>query len=413
MGTPRPRILVVDDEEAILETMTFTFEDDYEVHTSSDARRALELLEEHAPFAVVLTDQRMPNMSGVDFLKEVWQRYPSTVCMILTGFADMEAIIEAINHGHVYAYITKPWEPDQLKQVVKRAVDHHVLAVDNDRLLVDLKHATVFLEAVMDQLDTGALAVDADGVIQAANRPARDYLALEGDPRGKRLESVLAAHPEGAKAKEMGEGRLPLHYAAAASTLEVVLAAHGLGEIRETLERLAADESVSFEEVDLTVADRGYRVRVALHNLAEASGETFGRVVLLREISHEPLRRRFEQVVAQVLETPDALRPALGEATQELKALDAELRELHVDSAGVGELQERLLRTLTALENWLDVDDALTGERYPDAQLLQDRMRVAQSRWPVPARVPDRVRTLSRAVADYYESGENPGRPVL
>ena len=52
MGTPRPRILVVDDEEAILETMTFTFEDDYEVHTSSDARRALELLEEHAPFAV-------------------------------------------------------------------------------------------------------------------------------------------------------------------------------------------------------------------------------------------------------------------------------------------------------------------------------------------------------------------------
>lgn len=381
MGTPRPRILVVDDEEAILETMTFTFEDDYEVHTSSDARRALELLEEHGPFAVVLTDQRMPNMSGVDFLKEVWHRYPSTVCMILTGFADMEAIIEAINHGHVYAYITKPWEPDHLKQVVKRAVDHHALALDNDRLLVDLKHATVFLEAVMDQLDTGALAVDAAGVIQAANRPARDYLALEGDPRGKPLEAVLAAH--------------------------------GLGEIRETMERLTADESASFEEVDLTVADRGYRMRIALHNLAEGSGETFGRVVLLREISHEPLRRRFEQVVARILESPETLRPALREATQELKELDAELRELHVDSAGVGELQERLLRTLTALENWLDVDDALTSENYPDAQLLQDRMRVARSRWPVPDRLPDRVRALSRAVADYYESGENPGRPVL
>ena len=381
MGTSRPRILVVDDEEAILETMTFTFEDDYEVHTSSDARRALELLDEHAPFAVVLTDQRMPNMSGVDFLKEVWQRHPETVCMILTGFADMEAIIEAINHGHVYAYITKPWEPDHLKQLMKQAVDHHDLTVDNDRLLVDLKHATVFLEAVMDQLDTGALAVDRHGVIRAASRPARDYLALEGDPRGKPLGEVLSTH--------------------------------GLGGIGETIDRLAADEETSFEEVDVTVADRSYRMRVALHHLAEASGENIGRVVLLREISHEPLRRRFERVVGEVLEGNGELRHVLGEARQELNGLNEDLRGLHVDSAGVGELHERLSQTLTAIDNWLDVDDALTGEKYPDAQLLQDRMRVALSRWPVPDRVPERVRALFRAVEDYYESGENPGRPVL
>ena len=381
MGSPRPRILVVDDEEAILETMTFTFEDDYEIHTSSDARRALELLDEHAPFAVVLTDQRMPNMSGVDFLKEVWQRYPATVCMILTGFADVEAIIEAINHGHVYAYITKPWEPDQLKQVMKQAVNHYELSVDNDRLLVDLKRATVFLEAMMDQLDTGALAVDGDGVIRAASRPARDYLALEGDPRGKPLSAVLSAH--------------------------------GLGGISETIERLAVDEATSFEEVDVTVADRSYRLRVALHNLAEPSGDNFGRVVLLREISHEPLRRRFEQVVAQVVDAADDLRPVLGEARQDLKSLGDELAGLYVDSPGVGELEERLGQTLTAIDNWLDVDDALTRENYPDAQVLQDRLRVALSRWPLPDRVPERVRALARAVEDYYESGENPGRPVL
>lgn len=381
MGTSRPRILVVDDEEAILETMTFTFENDYEVHTSSDARRALELLDEHGPFSVVLTDQRMPNMSGVEFLKEVWQRHPATVCMILTGFADMEAIIEAINHGHVYAYITKPWEPDHLKQVMKQAVNHYVLTVDNDRLLVDLKHATVFLEAVMDQLDTGALAVDAGGVIRAASRPARDYLALEGDPRGKPLEAVLSAH--------------------------------GLAGIGETVERLAADDATSFEEVDVTVADRSYRMRVALHNLADASGETIGRVVLLREISHEPLRRRFEQVVARILDTAGELRPVLGEARKELTGLGEDLGRLHVDSSGVGELGEKLSRTLTAIDNWLDVDEALTRESYPEAQLLQDRMRVAMARWPVPDRLPERVRALSRSVEDYYESGENPGHPVL
>ncbi len=380
-GINRPRILVVDDEEAILETMTFTFEDDYEVFTSSDARRALEMLDEHAPIAVVLTDQRMPNMSGVEFLKEVWLRHPATVRMILTGFADMEAIIEAINDGHVYAYITKPWEPDQLKLVMKQAADHYALALENERLLTHLKHANVYLEAVMDQLDTGALAVDADGVIQAINKPARDYLALDSDPRGASLDEVLRRH--------------------------------GLEDIGSTLEKLDGDEEVSYEEVDVTVADSSYRIRVALHNLADASGETFGRVLLLREISHEPLRRRFEHVLSRVVEADGELRPVLEEARTELRGLGDELRKLHVDSGGVGELEERLSRTLTAIENWLDVDDALAHEAYPEAQLLQDRMRVALARWPLPDRMPERVKLLGRSVEAYYESGENPKRPVL
>src|SRR5262245_61961364 len=192
MDSARPRILVVDDEEAILETMSFTFEDDYEVHTSTDPRRALDLLETKGPFAVVLTDQRMPDMSGVEFLTEVWRRHPTTVRMILTGFSDMDAIIQAINDGHIYAYITKPWEPDHLKQVIKRAVEHHKLAVENERLVGDLQRANRFLEAVMDELDSGAIALDPDGVIRAANRPVREYFGLDRDPRGRRLDEMLA-----------------------------------------------------------------------------------------------------------------------------------------------------------------------------------------------------------------------------
>ena len=68
---------------------------------------------------------------------------------------------------------------------------------------------------------------------------------------------------------------------------------------------------------------------------------------------------------------------------------------------------------MTAIENWLDVDDALARESYPDAQMLQDRMRVATARWPAPERVPARVQELARRVADYYESGENPKQTVL
>ena len=377
----RPRILVVDDEEAILETMTFTFEGEYEVYTSTDARRALELLDEKAPITVVLTDQRMPNMSGVEFLTEVCRRHPATVRIILTGFADMNAIIEAINDGHVYAYISKPWEPDHLKQVMKQAVGHYELSVENERLLTDLKHANVYLEAVMDELDIGALALDVEGVIQAANRPVRDYLALEGDPRGQAFEEVIEAH--------------------------------GLQEVGGTVYRLAEDRSVCFDEVDVTVAGRTHRLQIAVRNLSDVSDETFGRVVLLREISHEPLRRRFEDAVAEIVGTADALRPVLEEEREKLRTLAEEVQALRIDSSGMGALSERMSRTVTAIDNWLDVDAALAREDYPDAQLLQDRVRVAMARWPLPDQVPERVQELVRRVEDYYESGENPKQPVL
>src|SRR5215471_17332913 len=134
----RARILIVDDEEAILETMSFTFEDEYDVLTATSAREALAVLDAQAPIAAVITDQRMPEMTGVEFLARVCERHPSTTRIILTGYADGDAMVRAINEGHVYAYVTKPWEPEELKQLVHRAVELHRLRVQNDRLLEDL-----------------------------------------------------------------------------------------------------------------------------------------------------------------------------------------------------------------------------------------------------------------------------------
>ena len=376
-----PRILVVDDEEAILETMTFTFQNDYEVLTSSDARRALELLDEKAPVAVVLSDQRMPNMSGVEFVSEVCKRHPATVRMILTGFADMQAIIDAINAGHVYAYITKPWEPDHLKQVMKQAVEHYNLTVENERLVAGLSRANLFLEAVMDHLDTGALAVDAAGVIEAVNRPVRDYLALEGDLRGKLLKQVLESH--------------------------------GLEEVGEAAYALADESGRTWKDVEVRIAQRGHRLRISMHTLTDGAGVAFGRVILIREISHEPMRRRFDDLVGDIVASTGELRDRLEKARDQLRALAAEAQESRIDSPGMGELVERISRTRTAIENWLDVDDALAREDFPDAQLLQDRMRVAMTRWPLPDEMPDRVRALAQRVEEYYESGENPKQRVL
>ena len=380
-GTAPPRILVVDDEEAILETMTFTFQDEYEVFTATDARRALDILDERAPIAVVLTDQRMPNMSGVEFVTEVCRRNPATVSMILTGFSDMDAIIQAVNDGHIYAYITKPWEHDQLKQLMKQAVDRYQLAALNERLLEDLKNSKVYLEAVMDHLDTGAIAVDSAGRVQAVNRPVREYLGLQGEFRGRFIDEIL-------------EG-------------------HGLKAVGTAAERIAADDDVSYEDVELSMGGQMHRFRIAAHVFKNDSGDEFGKVMLVRETSHEPLRSRFDDLVGRLLAVEGELQDELERAREQLRDLRAEVRGSRIDSPGMGQLAERVSRTLTAIENWIDVNDALGSEDFPDAQLLLDRMRVATTRWPLVDRLPVRVRELGRAVDQYYESGENSKQRIL
>lgn len=377
----RSRLLVVDDEEAILETMTFTFEDDYDVLTSSSAEKALRILEENAPVAVVISDQRMPEMTGVDFLARVYEGHPNTVRIILTGFADMDATISAINKGHVYAYITKPWEPDQLKQVVRRAVDFHVLSVENERLLRELRDANRFLEAVMDRTEVGALALDASGVVREANRPAREYLGLEHDPRGRELKEIL------------GVG--------------------SLGEVAAATTRIAAGEGETFEEVPLSVGDCSFRLRVRMQKLTDPDGREIGSVIFLREISHEPLRMRFDELLAKLSRQGDGLRSALDQAQTDLRRIGDEARSSKVESAGMADLGDRVARTVTAIDHWCAVDDALVREDFPDAQVLRERMRIANSRWPMPDKLPSRVRELARRVESYYESGEHPKQSTL
>jgi len=376
----RARILIVDDEEAILETMKFTFDDEYDVLTAASARDALAMLDANAPVATVVTDQRMPEMTGVEFLARVCERHPSTTRIILTGYADGDAMVKAINEGHVYAYVTKPWEPDDLKQLVHRAVELHRLRRTNERLLEDVQQANRFLAAAIDEIPVGALVVDAAGIVRAANRPGREYLGLRADPRGRAVAEVLGDD--------------------------------ALGELRDAAARLGAADGAPYEELELSLGGVSLRLRVAVRTIQEAA-QPIGRVLLLREISHEPLRRRFEEVLNEIKSEPGALRPRLEKAQQELGEFGAQVKQAGIDSPGMAELAERISRTQTAIEYWLAVDDALVREGYPDARLLLERMRIATSRWPLPEDLPERVRALARRVDAYYQTGENPGQPVL
>jgi len=138
-------ILYVDDEEDNLVVFNATFRRDYEVHLASSGKEGLEIVKKF-PIQLIITDQRMPEMTGIQFLEKVIPEYPNCIRMILTGFSDIEAIIQAINTGRVYRYITKPWNKDELKLNIDKGLETFKLKEQNRKLIEELKEANITLE---------------------------------------------------------------------------------------------------------------------------------------------------------------------------------------------------------------------------------------------------------------------------
>jgi response regulator RpfG family c-di-GMP phosphodiesterase len=134
------KILIVDDEPANLRMLERLFREDYEPVTAGSGAEAIEMLS-HFDVAVIISDQRMPGMTGIEFLQRAAEMRQQTVRIILTGYTDVADLVAAINSGVIYKYITKPWVNVDLMQTVQRAVEHyeatknqHQLALENDRL---------------------------------------------------------------------------------------------------------------------------------------------------------------------------------------------------------------------------------------------------------------------------------------
>lgn len=133
-------ILVVDDEPANLQKLERTFFGQYTVYQAASGEEAFELVRT-LDVDLVITDQKMPRMSGVDLLKRVLKIKPEVMRIILTGYTEVEDLIEAINEGHVYRYITKPWDPKELRVIVRQALEKLKLERENRRLTAELARA--------------------------------------------------------------------------------------------------------------------------------------------------------------------------------------------------------------------------------------------------------------------------------
>lgn len=144
-STPdKPKILVVDDEPDNLDLLYRTFYRDFEVLRATDGGAALDLLSAVGEVAVIISDQRMPGMSGTDLFNLTATQYPDTIRILLTGYTDVEDLVEAINSSKVFKYVTKPWEAAELKAVVRQAIDtHQILKARTQELQRTLRQETL------------------------------------------------------------------------------------------------------------------------------------------------------------------------------------------------------------------------------------------------------------------------------
>jgi EAL domain-containing protein (putative c-di-GMP-specific phosphodiesterase class I)/CheY-like chemotaxis protein len=223
-------LLLVDDEESILSALKRVFRrDGYQVVTATSGARGLELLAQQ-PIDVIVSDQRMPGMTGIEFLREAKRLYPRTVRMTLSGYTDLQSIIEAVNEGAVYKFLTKPWDDELLRSHVAHAFEQSELATENTRLWGavhqanhELAMANQRLERMvleeserrqamqnaagasrdaLDGLPMAVFGIGADGMLAYVNRQAvvhwpqwSSALGGEPDPAMQEVLDLLAEPP--------------------------------------------------------------------------------------------------------------------------------------------------------------------------------------------------------------------------
>ncbi len=202
------KILCVDDEKNVLKAIERLFLDsDYEILTAESGEEGLETLTNNETIQLVVSDYRMPRMNGVDFLREVYKKWPDTIRIVLSGYADTASIVEAINDGHIYKFIPKPWNDDELKFTIAKALDHYNVQQKNIQLTKELEAKNIELKEInnnlemlvqertsdlilknriltasqniLDALPLAVMGIEPEGVIVQCNKKGLEYFSIE------------------------------------------------------------------------------------------------------------------------------------------------------------------------------------------------------------------------------------------
>lgn len=229
-------LLVVDDEANILAALTRLFRrDGYRLLSATSGEAGLALLAEHE-VGVILSDQRMPDMSGVEFLRAARERCPDTVRVMLSGYTDLSSVTDSVNKVAIYKFLTKPWDDDALREIVRKAFHLYRVTHENTRLTAALKEANASLtrlnqeleqrvadktreatrnlhilrasQEILAHLPMPILGIDPDGYLVMVNRAAESLLGVSAACLGELAGGILPAGLCGTQAAGAGEAEL-------------------------------------------------------------------------------------------------------------------------------------------------------------------------------------------------------------
>jgi len=162
----KPTLLLIDDEERILRSLSMLFRGQYQVQTTTDPHAALAMVEREQVH-VVVSDQKMPVMRGADLLREVKERSPNTMRILLTGYSELDAIIASVNEGEIFRYVNKPWDAAELRTTVDQAAQ---IAI------------SLFAAPAAEPAAAASRAVTAVEMVPASPAAAEGILVIEDDP---------------------------------------------------------------------------------------------------------------------------------------------------------------------------------------------------------------------------------------
>ncbi len=198
-------LLLVDDEENIVSSLTRLLRrEGYKIFRAYSGKEGLKVLEEH-DIGVIITDQRMPEMTGVEFLYQVKLTHPDTIRIVLSGYTELNSVTDAINEGAIYKFLTKPWDDELLQKNVAEAFEHYEMKLENIRLTEELKLANASLEKanlqlsknvekkteeanlnlhvltiaqeVLENMPAGIIGIDDSGIVAITNKLTEQWLS--------------------------------------------------------------------------------------------------------------------------------------------------------------------------------------------------------------------------------------------
>lgn len=314
------KLMVVDDEPDNLDLLYRTFRRDFEVFKAENGFSALDLLDSEGEMAVIISDQRMPRMNGTEFLSRTVDRFPDTIRIVLTGYTDVEDLVEAINSGKVFKYITKPWNPEKLKTVVFQAAEtYRVVKQRTQALTRSLRRESFFNEvmtAIRESLDyrnmlqtivtTLGKTVEADYAVLYPVNPVTGTAATEWNDapktftysahdHGQSLQAALDDHSQGVNGAVLSHGDrqqevLPaLEVPVTALTLLLVYQQSGLATV--SLYRIKSQEAWSEETLKL------------LDGVTEQIALALFQAGLYQRIQEQTLQMQAELEVARQIQT--------------------------------------------------------------------------------------------------------------